>query len=121
MDGVYLFQKNPIQDYFMTLMMNGADLSDESMIDDVYDTTAHILQHMGVEDEDLEYLDFNVKRVKGNYYKIVPNNIVCALWLSFKFPFNIYHAYDTNTVKFDDIEYKFNNKTKKLTWKKIEN
>lgn len=118
-DGLYLYGENPIRDYFMNLMMSGADLADESMVEDVFYSIAHILQHMGVEEEDLDYLDFKIKRIKGNNYKIVPNNIVCALWLSFKFPFNIYHAYDTNKVKFDNIEYRFNKKTKKLSWQKV--
>lgn len=113
----YVMGKNPIRDYLFNLMTMGADISDENMGDSVYNSIIYILEHTGVPEQDLKYLDFSIVRERDEYYKVIPENIVTALWFSFKFPINCDITYNNNKTNINGIEYTFNNN--KLTWKKI--
>jgi len=68
-----------------------------------------------LEKDSREFLDFQIKG-KDGYYKVVGNNIVSALWLLGIFPPNPRQVIKTNEFVLENIKYRFNPKTKKITY-----
>ena len=111
--------ESPIRDFFFQLMMLEYDLSEEEMINSLYSTIHYMLEQMDVGTDPMEYLDFNIKKKDMNYLKVIANNIVTALWFTGIIPLNPDSVYENNEMRYNGKLYKFNNKTKKLTWKII--
>lgn len=109
---------NPLKDFIFQLLMYDSDISKEKYKIEIKNTILYLLEEIGVEEKDLNYLDYDIKR-HYNKYKIIPENIVCALWFSGLFPTDCYKTNKENKLIFKNKKYIFNEKTKRLTWKKI--
>jgi hypothetical protein len=99
-------------------MMHGVDLADKEYEADIYVGFMTILDYMVPDKKDTQYLDFEIKGNDG-YYKVVAKNAISALWLSGIFPRNPKQVLDTNEYVIENMKYKFNTKTKKLTYQFI--
>ena len=98
--------------------MFGADISDKDFEADIYVAFVMMLEHMLREKRLAENLDFEIKK-KGSYFKVVAKNSISALWLSGIFPRDPRKVLETNEFELDSIRYRFNPKTKKLTYRLI--
>ena len=116
----YVWGVNPIKDYLFQVMTYGADISDPKMKENLETTIITILDAMGVDTIMVsEYLDFKIKKEKGDFVRVVPANIVTALWFSGILPSDCDTVYIHNKCRFDGKIYTFNRKTKRLKSEKI--
>ena len=118
MGQIYKRNINPIRDFLLELLLINVDLSDEKIQYDVRETIAQMLFKFGVYEDEMEYLDYNLK-VKDNYVKLVPNNFICALWFIGALPEDPNLIIQENRAVVGDYIYKFNRKTKKLSKRKL--
>jgi hypothetical protein len=84
----------------------------------IQDAFRYILELYLENREDLVYLDFDLK-VSGDYFKIIANNILTALWLSGIIIDDPEEVLANNICYVEDRVYRFNEKTKVLTSKQI--
>jgi hypothetical protein len=118
MGRIYRNNINPFQDFLFTSMMHGVDLTDKKFEEDIYVGFVQILEYIVPDKNDAQYLDFEIKG-KNGYYRVIGNNVVSALWLSGIFPKNPRIIMNNNEFVIEDLKYKFNPKTKKLTYQLI--
>ena len=115
----YVFGQNIIRDFLFQLQMNGNDLAHPDFKEGIEENTKYILAGMGVRHEDLHYLDYKFKKEGVGNIRVLPNNIVSAMWFCGIFPENCETAFLSNTAIYNGMKYKFNRKTKRLSWEKI--
>ena len=115
----YPFGENVLRDFLFQLQLLGNDISADEFQEGIEDNTKYILSGMGVHHIDLQYLDFKFKKYGEGHIRVMPNNIVSALWFIGVFPENCETAFLTNSVIHGGLRYKFNRKTKRLSWEKI--
>lgn len=118
MGRTYQVNLNPFQDFLFVSMMNGVDLSDKEYEADIYVGFITILEYIVPDKNDTQFLDFEIKG-KDGYYKVVAKNAISALWLSGIFPKSPRTVMNNNEYIMDNIKYKFNARTKKLTYQLI--
>jgi len=118
MARTYKWRINPFQDYLFASLLYGADISDEEIKKEIFGGISTILEQILSDDDDLMYLSFDIKK-KNVYFRVVCNNIISALWLSGIFPKDARYVMECNEFIMNDIKYKFNKKTKKLSYHKI--
>ena len=118
MGRTYKWNVNPFQDFLFKSIMLGADISDKEFEADIYVSFVTMLEYIIPEKKDAELLDFEIKE-KNGYFKVVLKNAVTALWLSGIFPNNPKKVVETNMFQLDNMRYRFNEKTKKLTYRLI--
>ena len=118
MGRIYQSNINPFQDFLFTSMMHGVDLAKKEFEEDIYVGFVQILEYIVPDKNDTQHLDFQIKGKDGNY-KVIANNVVSALWLSGIFPKNPRMVMNSNEYQIDDLKYKYNPKTKKLTYQLI--
>lgn len=119
MGSLYEFNINPFQDFLFMTLMYGGEIADKSVEEDIYVGFTTILSHILNDENDARFLSYEIRKTKG-HYKIIADNMVSALWLSGIFPKNLNFVNEKNRFVLDNIEYKFNPKTKKLTFQSIE-
>lgn len=115
----YVFGENVLRDFLMQLQLLGNDISSQDFQEGIEENTKYILMNMGVHPEDMQYLDFKFKKYGEGHVRLMPKNIVTALWFIGVFPENCETAFLTNSVIYYGLKYKFNKKTKRLTWERI--
>ena len=120
MGRTYKWKINPFQDYLFYSLLHGGDISDKKYEADIYVAFVTMLDYMVQNKIDSEHLDFEIKK-KDSYFKVVAKNSLSALWLSGIFPHNHKKVLETNELVLEDIKYKYNPKTKKLTYRLIKN
>ena len=120
MARTYQWRINPFQDYLFTTILRGVDIADKEYEADIYVAIATILEYITKDKNDVELLDFEIKK-KNDYFRVVAKNSVTALWLSGIFPKDPKKVMKTNEFVIDDIKYKYSLKTKKLTYRLIKN
>jgi len=112
--------KNPLQDFLITLIISGVDISDMSYKQSIENECKNYLEMCLINPKDVVFLDFEIKASKSNtHLKVVSNNILTALWFSGIVPANSLEILANNRHYYDGSVYKFNEKTKVLTVKKI--
>lgn len=114
MGKIYENDINPFQDFLFTSMVQGVDLADKEFETDIYVGLTSILEYFVFDEYDRQYLDYEIE-VNDIYYKIIAKNVITALWLSGIFPKSPNVVMNNNEYISDNIKYKFNPKTKKLT------
>ena len=119
MGKVYKWNESPLRDFLLQIMLLDNDVTDSKFKDDIKNNISFMLSHMGVDNYDMRYLDFNLKEHKKGYVKVMPKNIVSAMWFIGALPPNCNNILKDNFVVFNNKKYKFNKKTKRLTWKKV--
>lgn len=118
MAKIYEWGSSPIRDFLLQIMLLDNDITDLKYNDGITDNINFMLAHMGVDRHDLLYLDFKFKEPKKGHVRVIPNNIVCAMWFIGALP-NCDRTFKNNYAYFNDRKYKFNKKTKRLTWERI--
>jgi hypothetical protein len=96
------------------------NLNDTKIQNDLKNTIKQILIKVGVYEEDLVYLDYNFK-FKNNFIKLTPNNFVCALWFIGALPEDTNIIFEENKAIVGGYLYRFNQRTKKLSKRKLKN
>lgn len=119
MGNKYNAEENPIRDFLFQLMIMGYDISDDEIRDTIDETIVYMLESMGIGYGNIKYLDYDIKKVRGEHIKVVPENFITALWFSGIVPLNCDSAYEKNQFTYNGKLYTFNRKTKKISWKII--
>lgn len=118
MGKIYKWGKNPFNDYLFLSMLNNTDISSSEFQGKILSDFIIILRNF-IGDNNLSYFDFHIKG-NGNSFKLVANNIVTALWLSGVYPKDSDTVFHSNTCIYNQMEFKFNKRTKKLSVKSLE-
>jgi hypothetical protein len=112
----YKLGLNPIQDFLFTTINYGVDISSKKHRRDVVEAVKLILENI-LEDENVSlYLDFEIKK-KDNYFKVIANNAITALWFSGVMVENVEDTFKSDYFIIGDKRYHYDRKTKKLTYK----
>lgn len=119
MESKYKWNENPIQDFFLQLIIDDVDISKKKNINEIREWLVNFIQEFLINRNDIIYLDFNIKKDSFENYKIISNNIITALWFKGIIPTNIDDVLKKNKLIYNKNIYSFNNKTKLLTIKKI--
>ena len=120
MGKIYSWDENPFQDFLLILMINGADISNKNLEVDIYVRFLTILEYFLKNEKYNEFLDFEIKK-NDICFKVIPKNILTAFWLSGIIPQNFSeNILNSNKFRINNKEYRFNKKTKRLTYKIIE-
>jgi len=117
MGSSYKWSMNPFRDFLFSSILMGTDITNKEHEADIYVGFVTILEYF-VPNNDAQYLDFEIGN-KDNYFKVVAKNAITALWLSGVFPDNPKQVLETNEFIFENLKYKFNVKTKKLSYRQI--
>jgi len=112
-------RENPIRNFLFQLMILDYDISNNELYDSIFENIVFILEQMNISSESIIYLEYKIKKIKKEHIKIIPENIITALWFAGILPYDCDSVYNKNEIEYNDRIYKFNKKTKKLTWKKI--
>lgn len=120
MANKYEWNTNPFNDYLIASLLLDNDITEKEMLDEIYDGFCTIIDYFTGNETDSEYLNFEIKE-KNGFFKVVSGNAITAFWLSGIFPDSIRQVNRTNEFIFDDMEYKFNPKTKKISKKQLKN
>jgi len=118
MGSSYEWQINPFQDFLFSSIMFDNDIAKKEFEADIYVGFATIIEHFVLNKNDTQYLDFEIKN-NNNYFKVVAKNAISALWISGIFPKNSKRVLETNEYMLENMKYKFNTKTNKLTYRLI--
>lgn len=114
----YSWDVNPFQDFLFGSIMNGVDVADTEIETEIYVAFYTILEYYVPERAENQHLNFEIKNKKGDF-KVVAKNILTALWMSGIFPDFPKKVLDNNEYINENMKYKFNKKTKKLTHQSI--
>lgn len=118
MGSTYSWNINPFQDFLFRSLLYGTDIADKEFEADIYVGVSTILEYFVGDKKDFELLDFEIKK-KNDYFRVVAKNVVTALWLSGIFPRDTKKVMETNEFVVDNVKYKYNIKSKKLTYRLI--
>lgn len=119
MGNKYEWNINPFQDFLLASLLYNTDITDKELEIEIYVAFSSLLNYIAsYSEKELELLDFDIKKRK-NKFMIIGNNFISALWLSGIFPENPKQIINKNEYLVDNKNYKFNTKTKKLTYKII--
>ena len=119
MGSSYEFGNNILCDFLLQLQLLGNDITHKDYQEGILENSMYLLQGIGVPYDDLQYLDFGLKSESPAHVRVLAYNIVSALWFSGIFPENCEVAYLNNSTVIGGIRYKFNKKTKRLSWVKV--
>lgn len=117
MSEMYEWGYNPLKDFLFQLILKDHDISDDEIFNDIVDNILYMLRYLNISEDCLTNLDFEIKKKGDSYFKIVPHNIITAMWFTGVLINDCSFEIDNNSIIFENYIYKFNKKTKKLTWK----
>lgn len=118
MGSIYSWNTNPFQDFLFRSLLYGTDIADKKFEADIYVGIGTILEYFVGDEKDFEILDFEIKK-KNDYFRVVGKNAMSALWLSGIFPNDPKKVMETNEFVVDNMKYKYDIKSKKLTYRLI--
>ncbi len=113
MGSSYMWGQNPVQDTLLQMIGIGVDISDKQFKEELHQIFVYLLEIHLKNKEDLVYFDFKIKKTE-EYYKIIGNNIVSALWLSGILPKNPTAVMENNECHVGDKTYTFDKRKKIL-------
>lgn len=110
-------KNNYLHSFLVQLLILDYDFSN---VEDIKLLITHFLYEKKLVDiENLLELDFKVESDDdGNYFRVVSNNMVTALWFSGIFPKNIVEVNKKNFYFYKNKKYVFNPQKKTLTIEK---
>lgn len=114
----YIWGENLFRDYLMKLTNTELDIVDEEVQKDISSTFSYVLEHFLKKSSDIKYLNFEIIRTQ-EYYKVIAHNMLTALWLTGIFIESNQEILTNNRLILENIEYVYNEKTKKLTTNQI--
>lgn len=115
MGSQFRWTNNPFHDFLLQSIMQDIDISDKKYKADIYTSFVYILQNVLENKNDAVYLDFEIIN-NNNKFKIVGKNAISAIWLSGEFSGDSETMLKNNVFIIGDRKYKFNKKTKELTY-----
>lgn len=118
MGRTYEWGTNVFQDLLFTSLLNGGDISKEEYQGGIYSSFVSVIDHINENRLDSQYLDFEIRK-KSGYFRVVAKNLISALWLSGIFPESPQKVIADNEFVLGDTRYKFKEKKRRLTYKKI--
>jgi len=118
MGRTYQWRINPFRDFLFASILYGDDIASKEIEADVYVGIATILEYITRDKNDVNFLDFEIKK-KNDYFRVVAKNSITALWLSGIFPKDPKKVLETNEFVMDNVKYRYSVKTKKLTYRLI--
>jgi len=120
MGSKYQKNINPVNDIFLDMMMSGYDFSSKKSHQELYSMMLYVLEGSLYNESDMRFLEFDIKtQHNGSLVKIVPDNIICALWFSGIIVENTSKVVEENKFVFDNKSFSFNKKRKVLKVAKI--
>lgn len=117
MGNNYYIGENLIQDFLFQLLITGQDIASEKLQEAILQSISFLLENSGVNNKDLVYLDYKIKKT-NEYYKLIANNMITAIWFTGFFPDDVDKIFNKKEVIYDNIHFKYNSQTKKLKWQK---
>ena len=115
MGSLHKWNKNPFQDFLLKSIIFDADISDKKLREDIYNAFVYFLQNVLDDENDIVHLDFKITS-KNDYFKVIGNNAITAVWLSGMFPKRTEQVLKNNTFVIGKRKYTYNEKTCKLTY-----
>jgi hypothetical protein len=119
MANKYEWGLNPIKDYIVQNLIDDIDISKKKNADEIYSNLVIFFRQILEDENDVNHLDFIIKKSKFGDYNIIANNMVTALWFSGILPSDVNVVLNENKFILSGLEYTFNKKTKKLKLKNI--
>jgi hypothetical protein len=111
----YIWNTNPIQDILMNMLLSNVNITNGDAKQELHNIFTQVIEPYLNNSGDLVYLDFNIKNNK-NYYRVISNNLVSALWLSGILPENPNEVMRNNRYKYGNFIYHYDIKTHKLVY-----
>lgn len=109
---------NPFRDFLMSSLEYDVDISDKEIETDVYIGFTTILKYFNYDEKYEKFLDYEIRK-DDICFRLVPQNALTALWVSGIMPKNPDDILNNNKFEIGNREYKFNRKTKRLTFKEL--
>lgn len=119
MAEVYRFNLNPFSDYLISAIIIGYDISDDESVNEIYSTFGEMISNYLSNKSDIRYLDFDIQN-KDDYFRVMPENILTALWFVGIFPHDSKKVIEENTFTIDDEKYTYNKRLKRLKVEDVE-
>ena len=119
MGSKYKWNENIVCDFFVKSLMDGLDISKKDNIEEIKKYLTVFYEHILNNENDANYLDFNIKKSDGGFYSVIANNIITALWFKNIIPNNTQRVLSENKLVYNDFKYTFNKKTKELKIQKL--
>jgi len=119
MGNKYEWDKNPVEDFLVLTLAEGVDISKKDNVEEIKKYLKTFFENLLKNPNDLVHLNFNIKKSKGNYYKVIANNLLTALWLKGILPNNTNRVLIENKLIYNNLKYTFNQKTKELKIQKL--
>lgn len=119
MANKYVWGENPIKDFLVKSLIQGIDISKKQNVKEIEELFVSFYENFLPNENDVVYLDFQIKNDKFDNFKIVANNIITALWLNGIIPNDTDGVLKANKIVYDDTKYTYNKKTKELKIEKI--
>jgi hypothetical protein len=118
MANQYKWDINPFSDSLLEIMIRGGNIVHKDNKKIIFDIFKYILELYLKNEKDIIYLDFQIVN-KVEYYTVVGNNIISALWLSGIMPDDSLSVMEKNEFTTKDYRYTFDYKSKKLKYESI--
>ena len=119
MGSKYIWNINPVYDYLLGSIMYGSDIGNKQFEADIYSDIGFIIGEIIDNDDDLAYLDFEIKG-DGNNFTVIGRNVVTALWFSGIFVEDLEFVSKKNVFLIGNRKYRYNKKNNKLTYNIID-
>jgi len=110
----YEYGINPISDIFVSVILDGFDFTAKDSQKKIHDTMVYVIQGSLSKPEFIQYMDFEIQTWKDVYVKIIPKNILTALWFCAIIPKDSSTTLLNNYFEYKDDEYVFDKRKKKL-------
>lgn len=120
MGNKYVSGNNPFHDFFFLSLMYGANISDKQIKEDIHNSLSFILENFLDDEDDIRFLDFDIKKT-NDFYRVIGKNIVSALWLSGIIPKNTDAVLREKKLIYRNNVYTFDEKKFELKIKKLKN
>jgi len=118
MGSDYYWDANPLNDYFLNLILVDIDVTDKELKAGIELECVKILKNYLINPQDVVFLDFQIKK-SLNGITVLGNNMLTSLWFSGIVPEDTKNALTSNMLVIDSMKIKYSKKTKKLTFIEI--
>ncbi len=107
-------------DLFVDISLHGFDFSDEESFKYIYDTMVYLIEPTLVDKNDLKFFNFKIEVNHDIFIRIVPENIITAMWFCGILPNDVKKTMSDNYLKHGNKTYRFDKKRGLLTIKEKE-
>lgn len=105
----YKFNENILQDALFENLLNNIDISTKNFQENLKKDIESFLKKILKDETFIKNLDFNIVN-DDNYYRVIANNLITALWFSGIFPLNIGEIIIKKIFIHEDKIYEFDKK-----------